>query len=82
MTFLMFLYFVNTLLFCWPIWNQFITIVESPPDDKDIIRKTEILIVSMCMLTAMWLSYFGIIEGAWFFFLVAILVRTHKYSKK
>jgi hypothetical protein len=82
MTFLMALYVLNTIVFLWPIWKQFKNIYESPINDEHIIYKTEVLIVSLSMLSAMWLSYFNVKYAAWFFFMVAIFVRAHKYSKK
>jgi uncharacterized membrane protein len=75
------LYWINTLLFLYPIWKQFMIIVRSPEPDKELNRKLGALFLSLAMLAAMWLCYYAVKTSAWFFFLIAILVLIYKNKK-
>jgi hypothetical protein len=75
------LYFLNTLIFIFPLYRQFMIIAKSDDDDPEIIFKVGFLIFNLSILSAMWLCYFQIRDAAWYFFLIAILISFFTYYR-
>jgi uncharacterized membrane protein len=72
---------INTLLFLYPIWKQFMIVARSPDPDEELNKKMGALILSLSMLAAMWLCYFAVRASALFFFLIAVIVLIYKNKK-
>lgn len=76
---LIWLYIVNTALLFFPLCRQFIIIVRSPENDPDIKTKVVFFISSICLLIGMWACYYKVVEAAWIFFLIIIVISVWTY---
>lgn len=71
---------MNTVLLLIPIVKQFLIIVRSPENDKNIAVKTLVFMFSLFMLAAMWFSYMNMKGAGGFFFLIAIVIIIWTYK--
>lgn len=78
---IIYLYYLNTIIFCFPLWRQFMIIARSPDDDPNLWTKVGFFVFTLALVAGMWLCYFRIREAAWFFFLVAALIAVWVYFK-
>lgn len=76
------LYYLNTAIFCFPLWKQFKIIVRSPEEDPNIYSKVLFFVSGLALIIAMWFCYFRIRNAAWLFFLVIIVIASWTYNYK
>lgn len=76
------LYLLNSLLFLYPLYKQFMIIVNSPSEDVRLTQKVLMFAFCLACFLAMWLCYFKIRSAAWFFFLIAIIAAIWNYKDK
>jgi uncharacterized membrane protein len=81
MNFILILCWINTVLFLYPIWKQFMIVARSPDPDAELNKKLGALMLSLSMLAAMWLCYYAVRASALFFFLIAVIVLIYKNKK-
>jgi hypothetical protein len=75
---LFYLCLINSSLFLYVIVIQFIKVISSPPNDKDIGIKTAVLVKSLCLLIAMWLGFLKVPGTTLLYFLVVSIILIYK----